>query len=74
VKIDWAALGEVFGVSLVVVLGLVVLFSLGIRGLSFREAARTHGGSGTVGVAIASVCFAACAAVVVFGIYLIVAA
>ncbi|OON74002.1 hypothetical protein [Streptomyces tsukubensis] len=33
-NIDWAALGSVFGVSLVVTVGLVGLFTLGIVGLS----------------------------------------
>ena len=38
-KIDWAALGSVFGVSLVVTVALVALFTLGITGLSRRERA-----------------------------------
>jgi hypothetical protein len=61
VKVDWMALVLVFAVSLGTVLGLVGLFSLGLRALaaSRRVAAWT--------------CFAACAAVVGFGIYLIVA-
>ena len=42
-KIDWAALGSVFGVSLVVTVALVGLFTLGIVGLSKQEAAPTHG-------------------------------
>ena len=36
-NIDWAALGSVFGVSLVVTVALVGLFTLGIVGLSRRE-------------------------------------
>ncbi|ACU34872.1 hypothetical protein KCV87_16000 [Actinosynnema pretiosum subsp. pretiosum] len=72
-KVDWGALGSVFGVSLVVVLGLVALFSAALRGLSAREVAREGGGSGTTGLSVAVTCFAACAAVVLFGIYLIVA-
>jgi hypothetical protein len=62
VKVDWMALVLVFAVSLGTVLGLVVLYSLGLRAVasSRRVAAGT--------------CFAACAAVVGFGIYLIVAA
>ncbi|MET9257014.1 hypothetical protein [Streptomyces sp. NPDC003717] len=71
-KIDWAALGSVFGVSLVVTVGLVALFTLGIAGLSRRERAAAQGGSATLAVTGAYVCFAACAAAVVYGIQLIV--
>ncbi|MFE9122961.1 hypothetical protein [Streptomyces sp. NPDC007172] len=72
--IDWAALGSVFGVSLAVTVGLVGLFTLGIVGLTKREAAA----SGTAGNAAmartgAYACFALCAAAVAYGIYLIVA-
>ncbi|MFI2639468.1 hypothetical protein [Streptomyces sp. NPDC018610] len=71
-KIDWAALGSVFGVSLVVTVGLVGLFTLGIAGLSRRERAVAHGdGGGALAVTGAYVCFAACAAAVGYGIYLI---
>ncbi|WNV82560.1 hypothetical protein [Umezawaea sp. Da 62-37] len=73
-KVDWAALGAVFGVSIVVVLGLVLLFSIGLRGVSAREAAREGGQSGVNGTIAAAISFAACAAVVLFGLYLIVAA
>jgi hypothetical protein len=74
-KIDWAALGSVFGVSLVVTVALVGLFTLGIAGLSRRERAAAQGGGGAAALAVtgASVCFAACAAAVGYGIYLIVA-
>ncbi|GAA3889178.1 hypothetical protein GCM10022243_62550 [Saccharothrix violaceirubra] len=65
-KIDWSALGTVFGVSLAVVLGIVVLFSAGLRVWSARD---SRGGA----TALASVCFAGCFAVVGFGVYLIVA-
>ncbi|WP_112465750.1 hypothetical protein [Streptomyces triticisoli] len=72
--IDWAALSSVFGVSLGVSVGLVALFTLGIAGLSRRERAVAQGsGSGALAVTGAYVCFAACAAAVAYGIYLIVA-
>ncbi|MEU7427283.1 MULTISPECIES: hypothetical protein [unclassified Streptomyces] len=71
--IDWAALGSVFGTSLVFTVGLVALFTLGINGLSRREKAAAQGGSATLAVTGAYVCFAACAAAVAYGIYLIVA-
>ncbi|MFT7841177.1 hypothetical protein Q5530_34015 [Saccharothrix sp. BKS2] len=72
-KVDWAALGAVFGVSLAVVLGLVVLFSVALRALSAREVARERGGAAVVPTAAAAVCLLACVTVVLFGIYLIVA-
>ncbi|MEU5085651.1 hypothetical protein [Streptomyces sp. NPDC021356] len=70
-KIDWAALGSVFGVSLVVTVGLVALFTLGIAGLSRREAASTRGDSAAAATAGAYACFALCAAAVAYGISLI---
>jgi hypothetical protein len=72
-KIDWAALGSVFGTSLVFTVGLVALFTLGVNGLTRREKAAAQGGSATLAVTGAYVCFAACAAAVAYGIYLIVA-
>ncbi|MFK4149031.1 hypothetical protein [Streptomyces sp. NPDC004065] len=72
-KIDWAALGSVFGVSLGVTVGLVALFTLGIAGLSRRERAAAQGGGGALALTGAYVCFAACAAAVAYGIHLIMA-
>lgn len=72
-KIDWAALGAVFAVSLVVVLGLVLLFSVALRALSAREAAQEGQRSVVLPTAVAGACLLACVAVVLFGIYLIVA-
>ncbi|NNN34772.1 hypothetical protein HLK59_31310 [Streptomyces sp. S3(2020)] len=72
-EIDWAALGSVFGVSLVVTVALVALFTLGIMGLTRQERATAQGGSATLAVTGAYTCFAACAAAVSYGIYLIVA-
>ncbi|MCQ8831509.1 hypothetical protein [Streptomyces malaysiensis] len=82
-NIDWAALGQVFGVSLTVTVGMVGVFTLGIVGTS-RKAAPEQGGTAAVpsgavggGSALARTgayaCFAVCAAVVAYGIYLIVA-
>lgn len=82
-SIDWAALGQVFGVSLAVTVGMVGVFTLGIVGTS-RKATPEQGGTaatvpgGAVGGSPlartgAYACFAVCAAVVVYGIYLIVA-
>jgi hypothetical protein len=72
-KIDWAALGSVFGVSLVVTVALVGLFTLGIMGLSRRERAVAQGDSAALAATGAYVCFAGCAAAVAYGISLIVA-
>ncbi|MFE6661991.1 hypothetical protein ACFVFH_00300 [Streptomyces sp. NPDC057697] len=75
-NIDWAALGSVFGVSLVVTVALVGLFTLGIVGLSKQPEPAAQGGSGSsllLARAGAYVCFALCAAAVTYGIYLIVA-
>ncbi|ARZ70738.1 membrane protein [Streptomyces albireticuli] len=77
-QIDWAALGQVFGVSLVVTVGLVGVFTLGIVGTS-RKPAEAAGGdaAATEPTAVARTgayaCFALCAAAVGYGIYLIVA-
>ncbi|MFJ3668713.1 hypothetical protein ACIPSE_19935 [Streptomyces sp. NPDC090106] len=72
-EIDWAALGSVFGVSLVVTVALVALFTLGVMGLSRQERAVAQGGTAALAVTGAYACFAACAAAVGYGIYLIVA-
>ncbi|MEU3652410.1 hypothetical protein AB0E67_06080 [Streptomyces sp. NPDC032161] len=75
-KIDWAALGSVFGVSLVVTVALVGVFTLGIVGLAKQPEAAARGGSGgsrELARAGAYVCFALCVAAVAYGIYLIVA-
>ncbi|MFF4405367.1 hypothetical protein ACFY2W_30990 [Streptomyces sp. NPDC001262] len=62
--IDWAALGQVFGVSLVVTVALVGFFTLGIVGTTSRATAAARSG--------AYACYALCAAAVGYGIYLIV--
>ncbi|MBO4260556.1 hypothetical protein ACWCQ1_05235 [Streptomyces sp. NPDC002144] len=72
-KIDWSALGSVFGVSLAVTVGLVALFTLGVMGLSHRERATAQGGSAALATAGAYVAFAGCAAAVAYGINLIMA-
>jgi len=71
-KIDWVALGSVFGVSLLATVALVGLFTLGIIGLTKHESASAGGGSATMARTAAYACFALCAAAVAYGIYLIV--
>nr|WP_225957316.1 hypothetical protein [Amycolatopsis lexingtonensis] len=73
VHIDWGSLGLVFVVALASVVVLTSLFSFGVVGLSQRDAAREAGGSGSGRLAGAVICFALCAAIVGYGIYLIVA-
>ncbi|MFD9504359.1 hypothetical protein [Streptomyces sp. NPDC060035] len=72
-NIDWAALASVFGVSLVVTVALVGLFTLGIIGLSKQASTAPAGGSLTLARTGAYACFGLCAAAVAYGIYLIVA-
>jgi hypothetical protein len=70
--IDWSALGQVAVVSIGVAVGVVVIFSFGVLLLSRREAITDRGGAGTVALTGAVLCFAACAAVVLYSIYLII--
>ncbi|GAA0600590.1 hypothetical protein [Streptomyces crystallinus] len=71
--IDWQALGTVFGVSLIVTVGLVGLFTVGIVGLSKQQSAAAGKGNVMVARTTAYLCFALCAAAVAYGINLIVA-
>ncbi|MBB1242116.1 hypothetical protein GL263_00765 [Streptomyces durbertensis] len=68
-NIDWIALGEVFGVSLVATIALVGVFTLGILG-SGSSAGRSGGGA-VLARSASVACYAVCAAAVAFGIYLI---
>ncbi|MFI6283852.1 hypothetical protein ACIBCM_03670 [Streptomyces sp. NPDC051018] len=72
-KIDWEALGSVFGVSLVSTVVVVGLFAVGVVALSKQEsAAGGGGGSAALARTGAYACFALCTAAVAYGIYLIV--
>ncbi|MEU0894144.1 hypothetical protein [Streptomyces massasporeus] len=71
--LDWTALGEVAAVSVGVTVTVVVVFALGVLGLARREGARAQqDGTFTLGLGQATLCFLACAAVVAYGIHLIV--
>ncbi|WP_377269412.1 hypothetical protein [Peterkaempfera sp. SMS 1(5)a] len=76
-QIKWGALAGTAGVSFGITVAIVTVFALGTLALSRREAAReaavAEGGSGGGSVALgtAAVCFAACAAAVGYGLYLI---
>ena len=73
-KIDWAALGSVFGVSLVVTVALVGLFTLGIVGLSKQERGRRpRAAPAALAAPARTPASRLCAAAVAYGIYLIVA-
>ncbi|MFE0251853.1 hypothetical protein [Streptomyces sp. NPDC059010] len=72
-SLDWTALGQVAAVSLAVTVAVVAVFALGVLGLARHEGARAEGdGTSAFGFAQAGLCFLACAAVVVYGICLIV--
>ena len=72
-SLDWNALGQVTAVSIGVTVAVVVVFALGVLGLARFEGARDDGdGASSLGMTQAGLCFAACAAVVAYGIYLIV--
>ena len=77
-NIDWAALGQVFGVSLVVTVGdRGPVHPRHRRHVPQAAAGRRRGAlavPGTGARAGACACFALCAAAVAYGIYLIVAA
>ncbi|MFV8186932.1 hypothetical protein [Streptomyces sp. AF1B] len=71
--LDWSALGQVTAVSIAVTVAVVVVFALGVLGLARYEGAREEGvDASSLGRAQAGLCFLACAAVVAYGIYLIV--
>ncbi|MDN0195691.1 hypothetical protein [Streptomyces sp. S.PNR 29] len=71
--LDWTALGQVTAVSIGVTVAVVIVFAIGILGLARVDEARERsGGTPAVAVVQAALCFLACAAVVAYGIHLIV--
>jgi hypothetical protein len=71
--LDWTALGQVTAVSIGVTVAVVTVFALGVLGLARVEGARDqNGGTPAVAFVQAGLCFLACAAVVAYGIHLIV--
>lgn len=70
-KIDWSALGLVAVVTVAATVVVVGVFSLGIAALTVSEnRAGTSGASTAKGAAYA--CFAVAAAIVLYGLYLII--
>jgi hypothetical protein len=75
ISIHWAGLAEVAEVSLLFGVGIVVVFALGVIGLSKFEQARAGEGSASTragGFALAGTAFLVCAAAVAYGLYLII--
>ncbi|MER5637718.1 hypothetical protein ABT095_12245 [Kitasatospora sp. NPDC002227] len=76
-SIKWAALAQTAGVSVAVTVAVVAVFAVGIMALSTRETALAGDTPNTTkagaALATAGVCFAACAAVVLYGLSLIAA-
>lgn len=72
--IDLAALGLVAAVSLGAGVAVVAIFALGVRAWALRTQNGDPGrtGGAPLATAAAVLCFAACALVVLYGIYLIV--
>ncbi|MFD0687978.1 hypothetical protein [Actinomadura fibrosa] len=70
--IKWSSLGQVFVVSLGATVAVVVIFAVGLLAASARQTAVEQGRPATVPAAAAGLCFAACAALVLYGVYLIV--
>lgn len=72
-NVEWTALGQVAAVSLAVTVAVVAVFALGVLGLARHEGAREESGAtSALGLTQAGLCFVACAAVVAYGIHLIV--
>ncbi|GAB2567601.1 hypothetical protein [Kribbella endophytica] len=71
--IDWSALGQVAVVSLIFGVGVAVLFAFGVTALSRRAVAVDEKRSvSPVDTAVAGLCFLACVAAVLYGLYLII--
>lgn len=81
VQIDWGALGIVSLVSFGAAVGVIVLFALGVSTLATPATRPTSASSGPAekGVRplwawpVGMLCFLACALVVAYGLYLIIA-
>ncbi|GAA3096613.1 hypothetical protein GCM10010464_70210 [Pseudonocardia yunnanensis] len=75
--IAWDSILVVFVVSFAAAVAVVVLVSFALVALSARESASAEGPSARIGVgsstAIAGICLTAAAAIVLYGLYLIVA-
>ncbi|MDT0306792.1 hypothetical protein RM780_07425 [Streptomyces sp. DSM 44917] len=71
-NVDWAVLGQVILVSVLMTTAVVGLFSLGIRaGAGGGRAAEGTPGTNAATRAAGYLCFALCAAAVAYGIWII---
>ena len=75
--IDWGALVEVAVVAFAFGVGVVTVFSLGILGVAGWSTGAGQAAGGVrprtpIAAAVAVACFAACAAAVAYGLWLIV--
>ena len=71
--IDWGSLGEVALASLIFGVGLAVLFALGVSAMARRAVAIDDKRQPSVAdTGVAALCFAACLAAVLYGLYLII--
>jgi hypothetical protein len=74
VNIAWGQLGLVLVIGLIAGAGVVVLFAVGVALMSRATEPGQPRRRRTWGAGIASLCFAICLAVVVYGIYLLIPA
>jgi len=71
--IDWSALGAVALVALLFGIGLTVMFAVGVTAVSRRAVAiEEKKQPSPIDTGVAALCFAACGAAVLYGLYLIV--
>jgi ABC-type nickel/cobalt efflux system permease component RcnA len=71
-SVKWGSLGEVFVISLGATVVVVVLFAVGLLAASARQTAAERGRPTGAGTAAAVACFACCALIVLYGLYLII--
>ncbi|MFE3826982.1 hypothetical protein [Streptomyces sp. NPDC059092] len=79
--LNWSSLGEVALIGVAATVGIVAVFSLGVRALAPPGApfgdtpadSETHRPAPLM-KAVAALCFTACAAVIAYGLYLMVPA
>jgi hypothetical protein len=74
VHIDWSALGLVLLISLVAGCGMVALVALGVAALDRRAVTHERGGNTTAPTVTVAVCFLSAAALIGYGLYLVITA
>ena len=71
-QIAWGSLGQVLLIGLIAGAGSVTVFAVGVLGLSRAATARDSGRTDPLGYGLAALCFLLCAAVVLYGLYLLI--